>query len=220
MSRKPISQEEHVAYVLAVVRLMNFRELAYKAACSDLVDILNQKINIESDSLFKGIHEYLLPPPSIKRRTPVTFNKVDYRCKNEIGQFVMSLLVQKHTLLVGSNEGVSTYFPGEDSYTPPKTTAKEYLSVIVQQKKAEQAALEEIEKIFGPSEVPYVRNKDGSIQDLVIPDDIYKELKKNAGRKSNRQAPIERKTRIIKSLLFNPIGYFINLYEIRQHRTH
>lgn len=220
MSRKPISQEERVAYVLAVVRLMNFRELTYKAACSDLAEIINNKVNIESDPLFKDIHKYLKPSSSTKTKTPVTFNKVDFRCTNEIGKFVMSLLVKKHTLLVGSNKGVSTCFPGEESYTPPKKTAKEYLSIIVQQKKAEQVVLEEIEEFFGPSEVPYVRNKDGSIQDLVIPDNIYKELKKNAGRKSNRQAPIERKTRIIKPLLFNPIGYFINLYEIRQHRTH
>ncbi|MGK4444706.1 hypothetical protein ACSMDF_15255 [Yersinia enterocolitica] len=115
---------------------------------------------------------------------------------------------------------MSACFPGEDSYTSPTITAKEYLSVIVQQKEAEQAALEETEETFGPSEVPYVRNKDGSTQDLVIPDNIYKELKKNSGRKSNRQAPIERKARIIKSLLFHPISFFINLHEIRQRRTH
>ncbi|MGK4444705.1 hypothetical protein ACSMDF_15250 [Yersinia enterocolitica] len=98
MSRKPISQEEHVAYVLAVVRLMNFRELSYKAACSYLAEIINKKVNIKSDPLFKNIHEYLKPPSSTK--TPVTFNKVDYRCANEIGQFVMSLLVKRYTLFV------------------------------------------------------------------------------------------------------------------------
>lgn len=221
MSRKPVPQEEQVAYVLAVVRLMNFRELAYKAACSELANIINNKLDIESDPLFKGIHEYLSPQPSTtKRKIPITFNKIDYRCTNKIGQFVMSLLVKKHTLLVGSNVAVSAHFPGESAYTPPEKTAKEYLIEIEQQKKAEQAALEDIEETFGPSEIPYVRNKDGSIQNLVIPDSIYKELIKNAGRSSNRQAPIERKTRIIKPLLFNSIDYFITLYETRQHRMH
>ncbi|WP_140919645.1 hypothetical protein [Limnobaculum xujianqingii] len=217
MSRKPISLEEQAAYTLAVIRLMHHASLTYVAACKHLTDIINEGMPDNVDILFKEIDILIFSNQYVDRK--IKLNTIEDRCNSNIGIFIKERLIKKETVLVGSHETVCLgYFPGEDNYKKTKETTAQYLDRITKIREIEQEAIDELEKTLGPSSVPYLRDNDGRIKNLVMPDEDYNRLRKNAGRESSPSAPVVRHYRIIESLLFYPVSFFVNLYKREQER--